>query len=196
MGFVSAVKSAFMNIFDFRGRASRSEFWWFFLFTTILGFVYLLVSDWFSRSSFIDWYVFEMLFWTYWIASVSLTVRRLHDRDMSGFFYFIVFIPIIGPFIQLWQMIPAGTDGYNQYGPARIETTAEAIENRMIRVLECLENHGLIDQFCQAYDQQDFVGCHTAMRQAGVNSGDINSFIGLMQVQGLRPHIILDQRSK
>ncbi len=195
MGFVSAVKSAYMNLFDFRGRASRSEFWWFILFSLIATFVAIAIALNFPSASFFDWYVLEMILWTHWIASVSLTVRRLHDRDVSGLYYLIVFFPIIGPLVQLWQMIPAGTDGYNQYGPARIETTAEAIENQMIRITALLKEQGTIDRFCDAYDQQDFVACQSVMEQAGVARRDINAFIGLMQVHGLRPHIILNERS-
>ncbi len=182
-------------MFDFRGRASRSEFWWFFLFSLIATLGVFLVFLQFPNWPFFDWYTLELIFWTHWIANVSLTVRRLHDRDISGFFYFIVFFPLVGPFIQLWQMIPAGTDGFNQYGPARVATTAETIETQMMRIAACLKEHGLTDQFCEAYDQRDFVACHTVMEQSGVQHSDVNSFIGLMQVQGLRPHIILDQRS-
>ncbi|MFM7391741.1 MAG: DUF805 domain-containing protein, partial [Actinomycetota bacterium] len=36
MSFVAAIQSGFRNYARFRGRASRSEFWWFSLFTLIV----------------------------------------------------------------------------------------------------------------------------------------------------------------
>ncbi|MFZ9707534.1 MAG: DUF805 domain-containing protein, partial [Ilumatobacteraceae bacterium] len=35
MSFVAAIQSGFRNYAKFRGRATRSEYWWFFLFTVL-----------------------------------------------------------------------------------------------------------------------------------------------------------------
>ena len=37
VSFIDAIKSAFTHFADFKGRARRSEYWWFFLFNTIAG---------------------------------------------------------------------------------------------------------------------------------------------------------------
>jgi uncharacterized membrane protein YhaH (DUF805 family) len=54
---------------------------------------------------------------TVWI-NVACTVKRFHDRNKSGFWFFIVFVPYIG---GLWQIVEcgflAGTPGDNNYGP-------------------------------------------------------------------------------
>ncbi|MFZ8925656.1 MAG: DUF805 domain-containing protein, partial [Candidatus Nanopelagicales bacterium] len=44
MTFGQAVKHVFSNYATFRGRASRSEFWWFYLFSTIVSLVLELIS--------------------------------------------------------------------------------------------------------------------------------------------------------
>ena len=44
MGFFSAIKTCYMKSFPFSGRATRSEYWWFGLFQTLLGFG---ISAWF-----------------------------------------------------------------------------------------------------------------------------------------------------
>lgn len=44
VGFIDAVKLAFKNYINFNGRSRRSEFWWFYLFNFIIGFIlYFLV---------------------------------------------------------------------------------------------------------------------------------------------------------
>ena len=50
------------------------------------------------------------------IPSISIAVRRLHDQDKSGAFYFITLIPYIGPIIILIFMCLQGNLGINQYG--------------------------------------------------------------------------------
>ena len=50
------------------------------------------------------------------IPSISVGVRRLHDIDKSGWYYFVQLIPAVGGFIFLYFMIKDGTPGSNQYG--------------------------------------------------------------------------------
>ncbi len=52
------------------------------------------------------------------VPSLAGAVKRLHDRDRSGWFYFIVFVPLIG---GIWLMVELGflrgTPGMNRFGP-------------------------------------------------------------------------------
>jgi uncharacterized membrane protein YhaH (DUF805 family) len=52
-----------------------------------------------------------------WI-NAACTVKRFHDRDKSGFWFFIVFVPYVG---GIWQIVEcgflAGSPGVNNYGP-------------------------------------------------------------------------------
>ena len=48
MGFVKSINSAFIKCFDFKSRASRSEFWYFYLFTTIVGFIGIQLDQLFN----------------------------------------------------------------------------------------------------------------------------------------------------
>jgi hypothetical protein len=51
-----------------------------------------------------------------WI-NVAVTVKRYHDRDKSGFWFLIIFVPLIG---GIWQLVEcgflSGTAGGNSYG--------------------------------------------------------------------------------
>jgi uncharacterized membrane protein YhaH (DUF805 family) len=52
-----------------------------------------------------------------WI-SIAVAVKRYHDRNKSGWWVFIVFVPIIG---GIWYLVECGflrgTPGPNDYGP-------------------------------------------------------------------------------
>jgi uncharacterized membrane protein YhaH (DUF805 family) len=53
----------------------------------------------------------------YATTSFSVTVRRLHDSNLSGYFYLTQLIPFIGMVIFLMLMFIKGTEGPNRYGP-------------------------------------------------------------------------------
>jgi uncharacterized membrane protein YhaH (DUF805 family) len=51
------------------------------------------------------------------LPGLSVQVRRLHDTGRSGWYLFVVLIPIIGAFIWLYFLIQDSMPGENQYGP-------------------------------------------------------------------------------
>jgi len=73
MSFVAAIQSGFRNYARFRGRASRSEFWWFTLFTLI---VQLATSEFEVLNGLVS---LALL-----LPGLAVHVRRLHDTDRRG----------------------------------------------------------------------------------------------------------------
>jgi len=73
MNFPTSVKSGISNFTNFKGRASRSEFWWFFLFSQLIQTFAQQVS---VSTATVTW--FALL-----IPGLSVHVRRLHDRGRS-----------------------------------------------------------------------------------------------------------------
>lgn len=69
-------------LFKFKGRATRSEFWWFALFVMLVnmtcGFVFSLFPPMLDAS--LSLAVSLLLF----PANLGVTVRRFHDRNLSG----------------------------------------------------------------------------------------------------------------
>ncbi len=65
----------------FKGRASRSEFWWFCLFTLIMNFVVALLGSLLPTLGSIISAVQAL--WLL-LPTVGVTTRRLHDRNFSG----------------------------------------------------------------------------------------------------------------
>ena len=114
--------------FSFEGRARRAEFWWFVLFSTIVGIVLGFVSGMVGLTLPIatDPYTgaaigYPILGLVWGLATlvqgIALVVRRLHDRNMSGWWIFIALIPLIGGLILLVNYFLPGTAGENKFGP-------------------------------------------------------------------------------
>jgi len=109
MTFSESVSTCFNKYFVFKGRASRSEYWWFQLIVTPS----FVISD-FTETDIS--YLFLGIALVTLIPAISVGVRRLHDTNRSGFFLLIGFIPFIGGLILLFFLIPDGTKGKNKYG--------------------------------------------------------------------------------
>lgn len=144
MGFTEAVRTVLKKYATFSGRASRSEYWWFWLFyvlalfpLAILAFVLaILFSGGLGTVSPVSytvvlWMVFTLAML---LPLVSLQVRRFHDRNISGWWYLALFIVSFVPYVA-FVTIPAiivisllpGTEGPNKFGvdPLRPERSAE-----------------------------------------------------------------------
>ncbi len=83
----------------FSGRASRSEYWWFWLATAIIGWVAGYIS------TILSWIIGLALF----IPGLAVAVRRIHDSEHSGWW-------VICPIVNLVFLIIPGTEGANKYG--------------------------------------------------------------------------------
>jgi uncharacterized membrane protein YhaH (DUF805 family) len=85
-----AITRAFLNAFNFRGRAQRSEFWRFLLFT-VLGLCVFRVLD-VVALGLLGTPLFSTLFaLAVAIPVLAVMVRRLHDTDRSAWWLFVPF---------------------------------------------------------------------------------------------------------
>ena len=109
MGFTDSIKAFFKNYTNFSGKAERSEFWWAFLFL-VLSILVLIIIGTIVGPLIVNPSTGEMqslnsltAIWELivFIPYISLTVRRLHDVDKSGWWYLISFIPF-GTFVLLY----------------------------------------------------------------------------------------------
>ena len=91
MGFVEAVKICLKKSFVFTGRARRSEYWWWTLFSFIIGLVVSFVTDEIPEDNYLSslFASFGVLIISAYLAIVSfaVTTRRLHDIGRSGWWY-------------------------------------------------------------------------------------------------------------
>ena len=121
MGFGDAVRNALMNNYvNFNGRASRSEYWWFVLFTIIVNFIATAFpSDITPNPTSI------IVSLAIFLPSLGVIVRRLHDLGKSGWWILLAIIPIvnfIGIFVILVFMVMEGEEHTNQYGEVPTNT--------------------------------------------------------------------------
>jgi uncharacterized membrane protein YhaH (DUF805 family) len=110
-------ESLWTKYFDFSGRATRSEYWFFQLISILL--LIILISILASISSLEEYIVTTVMiyFIITFIPSFSISFRRLHDTGRSGWWILISFIPLIGPIIMLFFLITDSQLGTNKYGP-------------------------------------------------------------------------------
>ena len=115
MWFGEAISHGFANYLKFDGRASRYEFWNWFLFTAVVVAVTLgLDLSVYSAASFLPLYSIASLVLI--PPTISAGVRRLHDTDRSGKWALLA-LTVIGGFVLVyWASLP-GTDGDNGHGP-------------------------------------------------------------------------------
>jgi len=113
-GFVSAVSSGLRNYVNFRGVASRSQYWWFILFEVIGSVVWGA-----TRLTALN------TIWTLalLIPSLSCGVRRHHDAGRSGWWLLTGIIPFWGLVLLLY---PTKTVN-NRYRPGSGPLSDDAV---------------------------------------------------------------------
>ena len=97
----------------FSGRARRAEYWYFFLFNLIISIGLSIVSTIISDKMGILGLLYAL---AVLLPSIGVTIRRLHDTNHSGWWWFIVFIPVIGIIVLLVFLARDSQSGDNQYG--------------------------------------------------------------------------------
>ncbi len=131
----------FKRYFDFSGRSRRKEYWSFVLLNIIVYFVFggLMIAGGFPMASISDpmampnapgaLFVVGAGLLGLWalaifIPNIAVNIRRLHDRDMSGWFLLLFIVLSAIPFINIlvsigWLVLMCleGTRGPNKYGP-------------------------------------------------------------------------------
>jgi uncharacterized membrane protein YhaH (DUF805 family) len=112
MGFGDAVKTCFTKYVEFSGRASRPEYWWFFLSYVIVYVAALIIGGAIEVPAL----VFIALL-AYFLPLLSAAVRRLHDTGRSGWWYLIGLVPLVGVIILIVFLAGEGNPGQNEYGP-------------------------------------------------------------------------------
>ena len=124
---VQAVKRFFAKYATFSGRASRSEYWWvavaFLIVSVVFGGILALVLATTGEvqpgggvkgtgPEIAVLVIFGLLYLAVIIPSISVTVRRLHDANFSGWLYLLHLIPYLGSLIVLiLTILPSRPEG-------------------------------------------------------------------------------------
>ena len=119
VSFPDAIRSAFSQYATFRGRARRSEYWWFSLFLLLVG----IVASVLDSALGVDFEgsggpVSLLVNLAVLLPSLAVAVRRLHDIDRTGWWLLLALIPIVGWIVLLVFALQNGTPGPNRFGPS------------------------------------------------------------------------------
>jgi uncharacterized membrane protein YhaH (DUF805 family) len=146
MGFSEAVRTClFEKYVTFSGRASRSEYWYFFLFYVLvaiaLGILFSLMgginaieAQDFSGLVFVPIALGGLFGLGMFLPMISVAVRRFHDRNLSGWWYLASILAGMIPLVGFVASIAAfvitvlkGTPGQNKFGrdPLGADTNAD-----------------------------------------------------------------------
>lgn len=126
VSFGDAIKRAFSNYCVFTGRASRSEYWWFYLFTLLVSWVIGIPGGIMNFSAIlngdepsINFFTILSYIWSLAVLlpSFGLLFRRLHDTGRSGWNWCWVFLPVIGLIILIVYLCQESQPMDNKYGP-------------------------------------------------------------------------------
>jgi uncharacterized membrane protein YhaH (DUF805 family) len=111
--FSEAVKSGFDHYATFSGRASRPAYWWWVLFVIVVSIVASMID-----AAIGTWGVFTGLAGlALLLPNISVSIRRLHDTNRTGWWILIGLIPLIGFIVLLIFYLEQGDEGENEYGP-------------------------------------------------------------------------------
>ena len=99
----NAISTCLSKYATFTGRASRSEYWFFFLFTLIIAVAAGIISA--LMGSELVGYALQVAFW---ITGLAVSIRRMHDVDKSGWFILI-------PIYSFILTVTPGTTGSNRF---------------------------------------------------------------------------------
>ena len=119
MDFMTAVRTCLSKYVDFSGRAQRSEFWYFVLFSFLVQVVASILdaiigTDFDDTSGGLLSTVASLALF---LPSIAVAARRLHDIGKSGWWQLLAIIPIIGWIIVIIWYCTDTKRGDNQHGP-------------------------------------------------------------------------------
>ena len=135
MGFQEAIRTCLKEKYvTFSGRAARSEYWYFILFSYLLmlgvvalfflfGGVRAMETGQFNAAHYVLFAAYVVIALGLFLPSISVLVRRFHDRNMSGWwvlaFMVLSGVPFVGILVSIGLIVLLclkGTDGENKFG--------------------------------------------------------------------------------
>ena len=155
--FHIAIKNAFKNYSNFKGRIRRSEYWFFMLFVNFFTVFFLTMfllcelkvigytteyyyEYWqnyyrkYNRRDYAMYDAFLILLCIYisfiTLPTLSATVRRLHDTGRRGEYIFAGLVPFFGGLTLLILLCYDSNKEGNEFGPSPKYTNASPIENQ------------------------------------------------------------------
>ena len=118
---MSALKTYFFDVIakqyiHLQGCASRKQYWMYALFYIVVNIVLGILSSMDNILGILFFICFMLYSLALLLPSISISVRRLHDINRSGWWLLIFIVPMLGTLIWLVFMLWPGTPGPNRFG--------------------------------------------------------------------------------
>ena len=104
MNFGQAISTCLSKYATFSGRASRPEFWWFFLFQILVSVAASMVGD--TIAGLVS---LGLL-----LPALAAGTRRLHDIGKSGWWQLFM-LTVIGLLVLIYWWVQPTVEGANEY---------------------------------------------------------------------------------
>ena len=115
-----AIATGLSQLFDFKGRSRRSEFWnWIlvvFLAYIAVFFVFAIVTNFIDASYSVMTTLELILAAVAYLASAAAITRRLHDIGKSGWWQLFALVPYVGWIVLILWCCADGEPQSNDYG--------------------------------------------------------------------------------
>lgn len=118
MDFVTAIKTCLTKYVGFADRARRSEYWYFALFLVIVSLA-LDAAELQQVSMFFSLVTL--------LPAIAVGVRRLHDTNRSGWWLFLLLVPLVGSIVLIVWFASRGTPGPNRFGDDPLQPAQSAL---------------------------------------------------------------------
>ena len=119
MGMLNAIRSAYSHYFTLQGRATRSEYWWFWLYQCLayifIASICVAVCVAFQDNDGLSFVLVGIFGLFHIIPNFTILVRRLHDSSKSD--WWILLLLLSGPgtlILFIFTLLPS--EGDNKYG--------------------------------------------------------------------------------
>jgi len=115
MDFIEAIKSGFRNYVTFKGRAARSEYWYWTLFAVLVSLAGEIADNVLFESPSSGLFA-PLISLGLFLPGLAVSVRRLHDLDRTGWWLLLIFTIVGIILLLIWSCIK-GTKGANRFAP-------------------------------------------------------------------------------
>lgn len=112
--FLGALKDGLARYVDFKTRSTRSQFWWWTLWSVIISIATSILDSTLGMGDTGPIGLLASL--ALFLPSLAVAIRRLHDIGRTGWWYLIVFLPIIGWIVLIVFFCKKTREEVNQWG--------------------------------------------------------------------------------
>jgi uncharacterized membrane protein YhaH (DUF805 family) len=114
------INKYFLDVFknhyvDFKGRATRKQYWLYVLFTFIAFLILAAVVSFLGKTGNIIYTLCQLAIL---LPSLAILARRLHDTNKSAWWLLLNLVPFIGGLVLFVFAVLPSNEGENRFGPA------------------------------------------------------------------------------